>query len=261
MSKILKNTTASPINIADTGITLAASPATYTIPPQDYLIWAASSDIVGPVGGSTVVVNDGSTDLSISDGMDLIKGIFPKDGRIVGATDLTKIGNVADRLKVDATFTTSIAGLSWNKKLCYDDMNVLTGGVIRETLVTNLVWVQVYSYTGVGQLSNFQMTLEENKNWQVRLVIDNEELFGSTGISTLDMDTTTLYNLKFDNHDTFGSLLSGIGVGLGKDDKFFWGGPLQKPMVFSTNIKIYVKRLTGQSSKKWRAGIAVISKE
>jgi hypothetical protein len=98
MSKILKNTTASAILITDTGVLLAASPATYTIPATDYLLWAASSDIVTNVGSGDVIVNDGSSDLSISDGIDLIKGIFPR--KILGATDNTPIGNISDQLKV-----------------------------------------------------------------------------------------------------------------------------------------------------------------
>jgi len=78
MSKILKNTTASAINITDTGITLAAL-SDYTIPPQDYLIWAASSDILSPVGVGDVIVNDGSENLDPSTGIDLLKGIVSAD--------------------------------------------------------------------------------------------------------------------------------------------------------------------------------------
>lgn len=77
MSKILINNTASPVPITDTGVTIAAS-SQYTIPPQDYLLWAASSNVVTYIGDSTLTVNDGSDDLSISDGVDLIKGLFPK---------------------------------------------------------------------------------------------------------------------------------------------------------------------------------------
>ena len=77
MSKILKNTTASDIEISDTGITVDASPGTYTIPATDYLLWAASDNIITEMGTGDIVVNDGSFDLSISDGTDLIKGIFP----------------------------------------------------------------------------------------------------------------------------------------------------------------------------------------
>lgn len=76
MAKILINTTGSPITINDTGVTIA-SLTDYTIPPQDYLLWSASSDILSPVGSGDIVVNDGSDNLSPSDGIDLLKGIFP----------------------------------------------------------------------------------------------------------------------------------------------------------------------------------------
>lgn len=102
MSKILKNTTVSPITISDTGVTIPASPGQYTIPPQDYLLWAASSDIVGPVGVGDITVNDGSNDLNASDGMDLIKGLFPNPVGVASGDDRTPIGHVNDSLKVDA---------------------------------------------------------------------------------------------------------------------------------------------------------------
>lgn len=103
MSKIVKNNTASPVFVTDTGVTVPAS-GQYVIAPTDYALWAASSDIVTYVGNSTLTINDGSADLSISDGIDLIKGIYQKT-RIIGNTDSTLIGNVGDRLKVDAQVT------------------------------------------------------------------------------------------------------------------------------------------------------------
>ena len=79
MSKILYNQTASPITVNDTGyVVLPASPSFYTIPPMDYLLWAQSSNIVTLIGTSSVVVNDGSVNLNISDGIDLIKGLYPR---------------------------------------------------------------------------------------------------------------------------------------------------------------------------------------
>lgn len=83
MSKILKNNTGSAITITDVGsVVIAASPGTYTIPPQDYLLWAASSDIITYLNDASptpsITVNDGSVDLNPSDGMDLIKGLFPR---------------------------------------------------------------------------------------------------------------------------------------------------------------------------------------
>lgn len=63
MAKILKNTTGSPIEIADTGVTLAASPTTYTIPQQDYDLWGASTNVISYITAATIVVNDGYDDL------------------------------------------------------------------------------------------------------------------------------------------------------------------------------------------------------
>lgn len=98
MAKILKNQTVSDISIGDTGVTITAS-GEYTIPATDYPLWAASDNIVTEVGAGNIVVNDGSVDLGISDGTDLIKGIFQKH-RIIGNTDDTLIGNDGDALKV-----------------------------------------------------------------------------------------------------------------------------------------------------------------
>jgi hypothetical protein len=80
LSKILKNTTASAIVVNDVGyVNIAASPGSYTIPPQDYLLWAASSNVITFIGAGDLVVNDGSVDLNISDGTDLIKGLYPRN--------------------------------------------------------------------------------------------------------------------------------------------------------------------------------------
>ena len=81
MSKILKNDSGATVTVSDTGVSIPDA-SQYTIQPQDYLLWAASSDVVTEVGAGNLVVNDGSFDLSISDGIDLIKGIFPTDVNI-----------------------------------------------------------------------------------------------------------------------------------------------------------------------------------
>ena len=96
-SKILKNNTVSAINL-DIGITVPAS-GQYTLNATEFLDAAESDDLVTEIGASNITVNDGTNDLSISDGMDLIKGVFQKH-RIIGDTDNTLIGNVGDALKV-----------------------------------------------------------------------------------------------------------------------------------------------------------------
>jgi len=62
MIKILKNTTVSDIAVSDTGITIVASPSTYTIPDQDFQLWSASSDVIPLVLAGDLVVNDGNID-------------------------------------------------------------------------------------------------------------------------------------------------------------------------------------------------------
>jgi len=109
MSKIVKNNTVSAIEIADVGVTVPAS-GQYTIPEQDYLLWAASSDIITEVGAGNLVINDGSQDLSISDGISLIKGFYPHE--LIGGTDGTVIGNVGDSLKVNVTSSVLPTGAS-----------------------------------------------------------------------------------------------------------------------------------------------------
>ena len=76
MSKILKNTTNQSVFVADTGVPLSAN-GQYTIPPQDYWLWAASSNVISYIGNGTLIVNDGSFDLSINEGVALIQHMFP----------------------------------------------------------------------------------------------------------------------------------------------------------------------------------------
>ncbi len=176
MSKILINNTASPQPVADTGVTIAAS-SNYTIPPQDYLLWAASSNVITLIGAGTLTVNDGSVNLSISEGTYLIKGIFPKEYRIVGDSDGTLIGNVGDRMKVDAEVTiipSSGTIPSVGSKLRYDDMNASTGGIARGTSISTGVWTKIYEYLGSGIVTSCLINLEDKKNWAIRLQVDGD---------------------------------------------------------------------------------------
>ena len=94
MSKILKNQTASAILISDTGVSIPASPLTYTIVAQDYPIWAASSDIITYIGSGDIIVNDGSFDLSKADAISLLQGNFKQ-------TDFIPDLKNSNRLKVE----------------------------------------------------------------------------------------------------------------------------------------------------------------
>jgi hypothetical protein len=74
MSKILVNNNGFDVSIPDVGVTVAASSA-YTIPPQDYATFAASSDVITRLAALELVLNDGGVDIvSLSQAIDVIKG-------------------------------------------------------------------------------------------------------------------------------------------------------------------------------------------
>ena len=73
--KIIHNNTNTNILIADTGVTILAN-ANYTIPSQDYTLWAASSDIITQVGNGNLIVNDGTNTLSKAESISLLQSNF-----------------------------------------------------------------------------------------------------------------------------------------------------------------------------------------
>ncbi len=80
MSKILKNPSAVPVAIDDTGVTVPAFDQ-YTIDPNDYDTFAASSDVIVLIANATLTLNDGGNDITdVSDAVDIIKGWAPSGG-------------------------------------------------------------------------------------------------------------------------------------------------------------------------------------
>jgi hypothetical protein len=59
--------------ITDVGVTILAD-TSYTISPTQYMLWAASSDVIVAIANGSLIVNDGSSDWNVSDGVDIIKG-------------------------------------------------------------------------------------------------------------------------------------------------------------------------------------------
>lgn len=78
MSKILRNDNpTNAVELLDTGVTVGAS-SSYTIPPQDYPTFAASSDVIRALSDGSLVLNDGGNDITnLSNAVDIIKGWFP----------------------------------------------------------------------------------------------------------------------------------------------------------------------------------------
>lgn len=77
MSKILINNGDSDVVMPDVGVTISAH-TQYTIPPQDYSAFAASSDVIVALADNLLILNNGSFDITVlSDAVDIIKGWFP----------------------------------------------------------------------------------------------------------------------------------------------------------------------------------------
>ena len=62
------------------GITIPAS-GQITIESVNELLWAGSSDLITHIGNSCIIVNDGTKDLTKSEGINLIKGIHQSLGK------------------------------------------------------------------------------------------------------------------------------------------------------------------------------------
>lgn len=92
MSMIAKNTTGSAITIA--GVEIAAS-GQYTIQPSERHLWASSDLLVQKVGSGEIVINDGSSDLSASAGLDLVKLIYPSVVDLKQKSAVTQIPKVS----------------------------------------------------------------------------------------------------------------------------------------------------------------------
>ena len=98
MSKIIKNQTASIVEVNDVGLSIPAS-GQLTVNPTDFDDFSSSDDIVELIGNGTLVVNNGDSDLGKSDGIRFVQGGF--SNKINLADDLLE----SDRVKVDVIGT------------------------------------------------------------------------------------------------------------------------------------------------------------
>lgn len=165
------------------------------------------------------------------------------------------------KLRTEANIT--VAGgtaFSWSNKLRYDDMNVSTGGVVRGTIFNNTTgWVQMYSYSGTGYLMGAQMTLQGAVDWEIRIQVDGDEIFGANGIKGNDMNTTTLYNMQTSSK-SIPELDQEIGLMWGSSDRFQWHGPFLIPVRFESNVKVYLRK-TSSGNRTFNAGLVTLTKE
>ena len=164
------------------------------------------------------------------------------------------------RLKVDAELVSISTGAlsQYPSKLRHLDINVTNGGVARGTTITDASLVDVFSYTGSGSIMSFFLNLEYNAGWKVRLLIDNEDVFGSNGVLTDDFTSMSIYNMSGNDADNF---INVLGFYFKSNGNFIWSSPLNTPTRYNTSITIKLKRNTGSGSKKFQAGIVTLTQE
>lgn len=176
---------------------------------------------------------------------------------VLGNTDNTKIGNLGDRLKVDALVSDSGGSVySTNtSKLRYVDMNASNGGVNRQTNITTSAFTTVFSYSGTGLMHFFVINLEAKGDWLIKFTVDGEEIFTSAGLNLSDFELNSSYDLDDGNDET---ILPAIGISYGKHEKFIWNSPSCTPLKFNSSVSISLKRVS--STKKFIAGLSCITK-
>jgi hypothetical protein len=188
-----------------------------------------------------------------------------QETEIIGGTDQTKIGNTGDRLKVDATISgTAITSKSaWSPKLVYQDMNASTGGIARGTSITAAAgWTTIYNYAGSGQVISFLVNLDTTNDWYIRFTIDDTyEIFTATGILGQDMTGDTIYDLDDSGKAADEGLGVSHGIFLGSHNVFNWQGPLNTPIPYASRVKIQLMRAPAAATKKFNAGLIVLTKE
>lgn len=146
------------------------------------------------------------------------------------------------------------------KYLRYVDLNASVGGIARGSNVTNAAWTRVYSYTGSGLIFSMVLNVEDKKNWLVRMVVDGEEIFSSSGFATSDLVGDTAYDL-----DDAGSPLStsegNIGLSLEEHDRFIWVCPNSFPIRYDSSVVLYLRRAPAAATKKFNAGLLVTTRQ
>ena len=207
MAKILKNNTANIVPISDVGAVVPAS-SNYTIQPYDYLLFTNSSDVIIQVSNGTLTVNDGSVDLSITDGIDLIKGIFQKN-RIIGNTDATLIGNVTDRLKViDNDVVSAITDLA---STLNDNDDVKIKGILDKTSSTS----NAITYTEEGDRRRLDVLAKITGNIPVTAAV----MCYSSKLKYEPNSTTTALTDSFANQYTYSGTGKLVGFAMTFDHK------------------------------------------
>ncbi len=156
----------------------------------------------------------------------------------------------------DVNVNTIGAVPSINNALRFYDMNATNGGVARNTNIGN-AFTSIYDKDGSGLLFGFIVTVDtaSEATWYIRLMVDSVDIFGTAGISFLDMKGITLYNLDASAKSNRATLMyNSINF---DNNTFMFNCPANFPIRYSTNITIQLRKQG--ATKPFRAGLVTVS--
>ncbi len=141
---------------------------------------------------------------------------------------------------------------SLSPNLRYEDLNASVGGIARGTGVGG-GFTNVYDVSGQGLFFGFILTLESAfDDWSIGLTIDSNDILGSGGISTKDLEGSELYAYDKGSDDDLAHHLS-FNI---HNDTIRFEGPMAYPISYATDIQIKIKfNLAG--TKLFKAGLAL----
>lgn len=188
-----------------------------------------------------------------SDLLKIINKILGIKQYLLGGTDGTPIGNNGDKLKVEASLSTSVSTIPGISKLAYDDMNATNGGVARGTAISTS-YTTIYNKSGSGYIFGFTVSFEGNiigaDEFILKFIVDSLTV---AEISTADIGTNAIY--------AAGSELDALiwGFQVANNNVTFktpGGGGLR----YNSTVQVQIKKASG-SNKQFRAGLMVLTKE
>lgn len=145
---------------------------------------------------------------------------------VLGSTDGTPIGNVGDRLKVDAQLTSVPPAFSKKYRSEYDG----------STLELTTSYQNRFTYSGSGQFIGF-ILVSTGTDITVKLIIDSDLIF--------ELNTQDLFSVQLNDPGNSGpnSQPSAGGPSWDNSGKRYTFAPLQ-PISYATSVAIDVKKVS-----------------
>lgn len=172
---------------------------------------------------------------------------------LIGGTDGTAIGNSSDKLKVEASVSTTATTVPSISKLYYDDMNAANGGVARGTAVSTS-YTTIYNRSGSGHIFGYSVSFEGNivgaDEFILKFTVDSLVV---AEISTADIGTNAIYAAGSDGDAAIWGFQTA-------NNNVMFKTPGSGGLRYNSTVQIQIKKASG-SNKQFRAGIIALTKE